>query len=65
MYIANKNDFDAVWKLFQENKKWFPHVWNTKIKKHNGMQLINTFTINNRHIDVIVHTIFLLKNLYI
>ena len=33
MYIANKNDFDAVWKLFQENKKWFPHVWNTKIKK--------------------------------
>ena len=26
MYIANIDNFDTVWKLFQENKKWFPHV---------------------------------------
>ena len=27
------DDFDMVWKVFQDNKEWFPHVWNTKVKK--------------------------------
>ena len=26
MHIANIDEFDKVWKLFHENKKWFPHV---------------------------------------
>ena len=26
MHIANIDEFDRVWKLFHENKKWFPHV---------------------------------------
>tara|TARA_Y100000004_G_scaffold78434_1_gene88306 strand:+ start:985 stop:1416 length:432 start_codon:yes stop_codon:yes gene_type:complete len=33
MNIATIDDFDKVWGIFQDNKEWFPHVWNTKIKK--------------------------------
>ena len=33
MNHANLDDFNTVWSIFQENKYWFPHVWNTKIKK--------------------------------
>ena len=33
MNIATINDFDKVWSIFQDNKEWFPHVWNTKINK--------------------------------
>ena len=33
MRYATINDFDEVWKIFQDNKEWFPHVWNTKVKK--------------------------------
>lgn len=33
MNHATIEDFDEVWKVFQDNKEWFPHVWNTKVKK--------------------------------
>ena len=33
MRYATIDDFDEVWKIFQDNKEWFPHVWNTKVKK--------------------------------
>ena len=33
MNHATINNFDEVWKVFQDNKEWFPHVWNTKVKK--------------------------------
>ena len=33
MNHATIEDFDEVWKVFQDNKDWFPHVWNTKVKK--------------------------------
>ncbi len=33
MNHATIDDFDMVWKVFQDNKEWFPHVWNTKVKK--------------------------------
>ena len=33
MNHATIDDFDEVWKVFQDNKEWFPHVWNTKVKK--------------------------------
>ena len=33
MNIATPADFDEVWNIFQNNKEWFPHVWNTKIRK--------------------------------
>ena len=33
MNHATIDDFDKVWKVFQDNKEWFPHVWNTKVKK--------------------------------
>lgn len=26
MRYATINDFDEVWKIFKDNKKWFPHV---------------------------------------
>lgn len=33
MNHATIDDFVEVWKVFQDNKEWFPHVWNTKVKK--------------------------------
>ena len=33
MNHATIDNFDEVWKVFQDNKEWFPHVWNTKVKK--------------------------------
>ena len=33
MNFATLEDFDDVWSIFKENKEWFPHVWNTKIRK--------------------------------
>ena len=33
MNHATIDDFAEVWKVFQDNKEWFPHVWNTKVKK--------------------------------
>ena len=33
MNFATLEDFDDVWSIFKENKEWFPHIWNTKIKK--------------------------------
>jgi len=33
MNYATIDNFDEVWNIFQNNKEWFPHVWNTKVKK--------------------------------
>ena len=33
MNKATIDDFDEVWEYFHSNKEWFPHVWNTKVKK--------------------------------
>ena len=32
MNYATINDFDEVWNIFQENKKWFPHVRTSHVK---------------------------------
>jgi hypothetical protein len=32
MYIATSDDFDKVWNIFKENKKWFPHVRSFHIR---------------------------------
>mgnify|MGYP000002801394 FL=1 len=32
MYIATIDDFDKVWKIFNDNKKWFPHVRKSHIR---------------------------------
>ena len=41
MYIATINDFDKVWNIFKENKKWFPHVRSFHIKNRlNWKQVI-------------------------
>ena len=32
MRYATINDFDEVWKIFKDNKKWFPHVRTFHVK---------------------------------
>lgn len=32
MNFATINDFDVVWNIFEENKKWFPHVRKSHIR---------------------------------
>tara|TARA_B100000963_G_scaffold306405_1_gene281060 strand:- start:1617 stop:2057 length:441 start_codon:yes stop_codon:yes gene_type:complete len=32
MNYATINDFDEVWNIFQENKKWFPHVRTSHVR---------------------------------
>ena len=32
MNYATINDFDEVWNIFQENKKWFPHVRTSLVR---------------------------------
>lgn len=32
MEYATINDFDEVWKIFSDNKEWFPHVRSSHIK---------------------------------
>ena len=59
MNFATLEDFDDVWSIFKENKEWFPHIWNTKIKKRiednelifeNGV--IITFSIYRRNTKI-------------
>lgn len=32
MIHATINDFDEVWKIFKENKEWFPHVRKSHVR---------------------------------
>tara|TARA_B100001564_G_scaffold10492_1_gene8667 strand:+ start:712 stop:1194 length:483 start_codon:yes stop_codon:yes gene_type:complete len=32
MNYATIDDFDKVWKIFQDNKEWFPHVRTSHVK---------------------------------
>ena len=59
MNFATLEDFDDVWSIFKENKEWFPHVWNTKIRKRivdNELifedGVVITFSIYKRNIKI-------------
>ena len=39
MNYATIDNFDEVWKIFQDNKEWFPHVRKFHIRKCNHLYL--------------------------
>ena len=54
MYIANIDDFDTVWKLFHENKKWFPHVRKFHIRNRLKWKQVMMFLLRTKYIKELV-----------